>query len=122
MNAHPSIETEEDIQIVKEYTLLPVLLDMLARDSEYLAMYPDKLIYKYVIYHLQEIEQSIYSILHNLKQRMKQRQIIMLNTEMNRLGIDVEYQVRGYTHHFHILRSLIRAELITLLMSLRGGS
>jgi hypothetical protein len=121
MSTYPSIETEEDLQLIKEYTLLPILLDMLARDMEQLTIYPDKIIYHYVIYHLKEVEQSIYPVLHNIKKRMKQRHITILNTEMNRLGIEVEYKVRGYIHHFNMLRSLIRAELLTMLMSLRGG-
>jgi hypothetical protein len=121
MSAYPGIETEEDLQIIKEYTLLPILLDMLARDMEQLTIYPNKIIYRYVICHLKEVEQSIYATLHNIKKRMKQRHITILNTEMNRLGIEVEYKVRGYIHHFNMLRSLIRAELLTMLMSLRGG-
>ncbi|WP_438351456.1 hypothetical protein ACP8HI_12890 [Paenibacillus sp. FA6] len=121
MSINPSIETEEDIQIIKEYTLLPILLDMLARDIDHLTFYQDKIIYHYVIHHLKEVEQSIYPVLQSLKNRMKQRQIIVLNTDMNTLGIEVEYKVRGYIHHFNMLRSLIRAELFTLLMSLHGG-
>lgn len=121
MNVHPSIETEEDIQIIKEYTLLPILLDMLARDLDHLTMYKDKIIFNYVIAHLRDVEQSIYPVLHKLRNRMKQRHITILNTEMNALGVEVEYKVRGYIHHFTMLRSLIKAELLTILMSLRGG-
>ncbi|AOZ91514.1 hypothetical protein PNBC_09630 [Paenibacillus crassostreae] len=121
MSIYPSIETEEDIRIIKEYTLLPILLDMLARDIDNLTVYKDQVIYNYVIYHLRDVEQSIYPVLHNLKHRMKQRQITILNTDMNRLGIEVEYKVRGYIHHFNMLRSLVRAELITMLKNLHGG-
>jgi len=121
MNSNLSMETEEDIQIIKEYTLLPILLDMLARDMDHLMIYKDKIIYHYVIYQLRDVEQSIYPILQSLRNRMKQRHITILNTEMNTLGIEVEYKVRGYIHHFNMLRGLIKAELFTMLMSLRGG-
>lgn len=121
MHVNPSIETEEDIQIIKEYTLLPVLLDMLARDIDHLTIYRDKIVYNYVIGHLRDVEQSIYPRLQNLRNQMKQRHIKILNTEMNTLGIEVEYKVRGYIHHFNMLRSLIKAEVFTMLMSLRGG-
>lgn len=121
MHVNPSIETEEDIQIIKEYTLLPVLLDMLARDIDHLTIYKDKIVYNYVICHLRDVEQSIYPRLQNLRNQMKQRHISILNTEMNTLGIEVEYKVRGYIHHFNMLRSLIKAEVFTMLMSLRGG-
>lgn len=121
MHVNPSIETEEDIQIIKEYTLLPVLLDMLARDIDHLTIYKDKIVYNYVICHLRDVEQSIYPRLQNLRNQMKQRHISILNTDMNTLGIEVEYKVRGYIHHFNMLRSLIKAEVFTMLMSLRGG-
>lgn len=121
MSISPSMETEEDLQIIKEYTLLPILLDMLARDMDHLTIYKDKLIFHYVICHLRDVEQSIYPLLHDLRNRMRQRHITILNTEMGTLGIEVEYKVRGYIHHFNMLRSLIKAELFTMLMSLRGG-
>ncbi|OAB30290.1 hypothetical protein PMSD_21160 [Paenibacillus macquariensis subsp. defensor] len=121
MNSNLSIETEEDIQIIKEYTLLPILLDMLARDIDHLMIYKDKIIYQYVICQLRDVEQSIYPILQKLKRSMKQRHISILNTELNTLGVEVEYKVRGYIHHFNMLRGLIKAEIFTMLMSLRGG-
>ena len=121
MSINPRIETEEDIQIMKEYTLLPILLDMFARDVEHLTIYQDKIIYHYVIHHLKEVEQSIYPVLQILKNKMKERQITILSTDMNTLGIEVEYKVRGYIHHFNMLRSLIKAEIYTMLMSICGG-
>ena len=48
MSVNPRIETEEDIQIVKEYTLLPILLDMLARDMNELRTHRDKIVYRHV--------------------------------------------------------------------------
>lgn len=119
MSVNPGIEMEEDIQIIKEYTLLPILLDMLARDVDELTMYQHKVIYHHVIFYLKEVEKAIYTDLRALKSEMRKHGIQVLHTEMNTLGIDVEYKVRGYTHHFKILRSLVKAELMTLLMNLR---
>jgi hypothetical protein len=119
MHMNSRIETEEDIQIIKEFTLLPVLLDMLARDLDELKMHQDKIVYNHVIFYLTEVENSIYPQLQTLRSRMKQQDIKVLNTEMNALGIDVEYKVRGYIHHFKMLRSLVKAELMTMLMHLR---
>jgi hypothetical protein len=121
MSVNPRIETEEDVQIIKEYTLLPILLDMLARDMEELKIYKDKIVYNHLIFYLREVENSIYPELQNLKSKMKKRDMKVLNTEMNALGIHVEYKVRGYIHHFTMLRSLVKAELMTTLMNMRGG-
>jgi hypothetical protein len=120
MSVNPRIETEEDIQIVKEYTLLPILLDMLARDMNELRTHRDKIVYRHVVFYLKEVEDAIYPELQSLKRKMTTRGIKVLNTEMSSLGIDVEYKVRGYIHHFTMLRSLVKAELTTMLMNMRG--
>jgi hypothetical protein len=119
MSVNPRIETEEDIQIIKEYTLLPILLDMLARDIDELQINQDKIVFNHVIFYLREVERSIYPKLQSLKGKMKTHDIRVLRTEMNALGIEVEYKVRGYIHHFNMLRSLVKAELMTMLMNLR---
>ena len=120
MSVNPRIETEEDIQIVKEYTLLPILLDMLARDMDELRTHRDKIVYRHVVFYLKEVEDAIYPELQSLKRKMTTRGIKVLNTEMSSLGINVEYKVRGYIHHFTMLRSLVKAELMTMLMNMRG--
>ncbi|AKG34453.1 hypothetical protein [Paenibacillus durus] len=119
MDMNSRIETEEDFQIIKEYTLLPILLDMLARDMNELKKYKDKIIYNHVLMYLKEIEHAVYPELQNAKRKMRTRDIRILNTEMNTQGIHVEYKVRGYIHHFTMLRSLVKAELMTMLMNMR---
>ncbi len=64
---------------------------------------------------------AIYPELQSIKSQMKKRDIKVIHTEMNALGINVEYKVRGYIHHFTMLRSLVKAELMTTLMNMRGG-
>lgn len=117
-----TIETEEDIQIIKEYTLLPILLDMLARDIEELSLYQNKLIYNLVIFYLKRIEGHIHLELKGLRSQMRQQKIQVLSTTMNALGVEVEYKVRGYIHHFKMLRSLVKAELMILMMKLWEAS
>jgi CO dehydrogenase/acetyl-CoA synthase delta subunit len=113
------IENEEDVQIIKEYTLLPILLDMLTRDMEELKIYKDKIVYNHVLFYLKEIETSIYPQIQIIKNSMKKRDIKVLNTTTNALGINVEYKVRGYIYYFTMLRSLVKAELMTTLMNMR---
>ncbi|OCT13928.1 hypothetical protein A8709_20090 [Paenibacillus pectinilyticus] len=120
MSNSSKVETEEDVQMIKEYTLLPILLDMLARDMEELKVYKDKIVYNHILFYLREVEMAIYPELQRLKSKMKQREIKVIHTEMNALGINVEYKVRGYIHHFTMLRSLVKAELMTTLMNMRG--
>lgn len=119
MSVITNIETDEDVQLIKEFTLLPILLDMLVRDSEELKVYKDKTIYSHVLFYLKEVENAIYNELQNIKNIMKKRDIKVLSTSTTALGINVEYKVRGYIHHFTMLRSLIKAELMTTLIRMR---
>ncbi|NHN33667.1 hypothetical protein [Paenibacillus agricola] len=119
MSVNPRIETEEDIHLIKEYTLLPILLDMLARDIDELKVNQDRIIYNHIIFYLQEVESSIYPELQIIKNKMRKQDIKILNTSTNSQGVDVEYKVRGYIHHFKLLRSLVKAELMSMLLNLR---
>jgi len=114
-----NVETDEDVQLIKEYTILPILLDMLSRDSEELKVHKDKIVYGHVLFYLKEVENAIYPEIQSIKSKMKKRDIKVLKTSMTALGINVEYKVRGYVHHFTMLRSLIKAELMTTLMRMR---
>lgn len=119
MSTISRIENEEDVLIIKEYTLLPILLDMLTRDMEELKIYKDKIVYNHVLFYLKEVEAGIYPQIQSIKNSMKKKDIKVLNTTTNALGINVEYKVRGYIYYFTMLRSLIKAELMTTLMNMR---
>lgn len=119
MSVMKNVETDEDVQLIKEFTLLPILLDMIARDSEELKVNKDKIVYGHILFYLKEVENAIYPEIQIVKSKMKKRDIKVLNTSTTALGINVEYKVRGYVHHFTMLRSLIKAELMTTLMRMR---
>ncbi|WP_090799487.1 hypothetical protein [Paenibacillus sp. GP183] len=120
MSTIPRIETEEDFQVIKDYTLLPILLDMLARDIAELQINQDKIVYSHVIFYLKEVEKLIFIEMQIARNMMKKLDIKILSTDMNAKGIEVEYKVRGYFHRFCMLRSLVKAELMTMLMNLGG--
>ncbi|WP_175532516.1 hypothetical protein [Paenibacillus sp. yr247] len=54
-----------------------------------------------------------------IKNSMNKRDIKVLSTTANAVGIKVEYKVRGYIYYFTMLRSLVKAELMTTLMNMR---
>jgi hypothetical protein len=118
LSINPRIETDEDLQLVKNFTLLPILLDMLARDIAELQINQDKIVYRHVIFYLKEVEKLIFIEMQISRNMMKKLDIKILSTDMNVKGIEVEYKVRGYMHNFYILRSLVKAELMTTLMNL----
>jgi hypothetical protein len=70
------------------------------------------------IAYIKEVEKLIFIEMQIARNMMKKLEIKILNTDMNVKGIEVEYKVRGYMHNFYILRSLVKAELMTTLMNL----
>jgi hypothetical protein len=112
------LETKEDLQLIKEYTLLPILLDMLTRDAEELKRYSQKIVYRHLLFYLGEVHTFIFTEMDRIRAQMKGRDIKILSTNQTAVGIEVEYKVGGYIHHFTMLRSLIKAELMNMLMIL----
>ncbi|AWB45150.1 hypothetical protein DCC85_13555 [Paenibacillus sp. CAA11] len=119
MDQLSSLETEEDLQLIKEYILFPVLLDMLERDMEELSFYNHKTIYNHLLHYLKDIEALVHLKLQSNRRTMRNRRITILQEEFTTLGIRVDYKVRGYIHHFEMLRSLVKAELMSILRNLR---
>jgi hypothetical protein len=118
VSVRPRIETEEDLRIIKEYTLLPILLDMLARDIDELQINQNKIVFNHVIFYLKVVEKLIFEEMQIARNMMKKLDIKILTTDMNVKGIEVEYKVRGYLHCFYMLRSLVKSELMTMLLNL----
>jgi len=121
MNSLLSRDTDEDVQIIKGMTLLPLLREMLARDMEALRCNKDRIIYNHLIYYLRDLEHSLSAELQDMKRIMNKRDMRIVRTEQMARGIYVEYKVRGYVHHYMMLRTLVKAELMTMLMKLRGS-
>jgi hypothetical protein len=122
LSVQSRVETDEDLQLVKGYVLLPVLLDMLNRDINKLQVFADGVIFNHVIFYLREVEELIFTEIPSLKKRLKQRGIQIISVDTHAAGIDVQYKVRGYLHKFSMLRSLVKAELMTAMMKLRKTS
>ncbi|MNI51362.1 hypothetical protein D3C73_1060860 [compost metagenome] len=119
MSTPSRVETAEDLLLVKGYVLLPILLDMLSRDIDRLQAFADGVIFHHLIFYLREMESFIFAELHHLKKGLKQHNIRIVSVDTNAAGIEVLYKVRGYQHNFTMLRSLVKAELMTTMMKLR---
>ncbi|MCD1261677.1 hypothetical protein B5M42_023010 [Paenibacillus athensensis] len=111
---------KDELQLIKEYALLPMLLGMIARDAGELKLHKDKLIYRHLLYHLDEVERAIYGLQAQNKTSMRQLDIFVLNVKTDAGGVNVQYKHRGYEKSFSMLRPLIKAELMNILWQLGG--
>ncbi|CAM4418192.1 hypothetical protein U9M73_08690 [Paenibacillus phoenicis] len=104
------LETEEDLQLVKEYILLPVLLNVLERDMKALGTVKLKMDVVYVRA-LRTAQDLITADLTLLRKKMRDRGIKVFEQQRTELGIEARYLCRGYQHRFSMLWSLVKAEL-----------
>ena len=121
MDPYAGLETPGDIELIKQFALIPILLDMLIRDIEELAIYNNKLVYFHLIHYVRELATALQRELQKIKIAMKQQKMLIVRQELNAQGIYIEYKVRGYTHRFEMLRSRIKVELMILLQNVRRG-
>jgi hypothetical protein len=108
------IETETEIDLIKRHVLLPILLDMLHRDLGKMKELSTGIIFGYVAYDLNQIEQLVLDEVQRTKKKMQDRYIKVLSIETSPPGIDISYKIGGYTHQYLMLRSLVKAEIFTL--------
>jgi hypothetical protein len=118
LSVHPRIETEEDLQLVKDYILFPILLDMLNRDMAEIKIYSDRIIFSHLISYLNDLENFVFNEIQRIKTEMKKRDIKILTEEKGNLGVSVDYKVRGYVHNFSMLRSLVKADIMVMLWTM----
>ncbi|WP_163857959.1 hypothetical protein [Paenibacillus elgii] len=104
------LETEEDLQLVKEFILLPLLLDVLERDISALETTPLKM---FIIYtkKLRHIQDQITADLVPIRTKLRERGIKIYEQKRTKMRIEACYLCRGYHRHFSMLWGLVKAEL-----------
>ncbi|MBG9564922.1 MULTISPECIES: hypothetical protein [Paenibacillaceae] len=104
------LETEGDLQLVKEYILLPILLDVLERDIKALGTVKLKMDVVYVRA-LRSAQDLITADVTLLRKKMRGRGIKVYEQQRTELCIEARYLCRGYQHRFSMLWGLVKAEL-----------
>lgn len=112
-------QTQEEAEMIKQYVLLPLLLDVLERDRRALAAAPLKMpqVYKGLIGLLQA---SATADLTRVRRSMREHGMKVFEERRTELGIEVRYLCRGYTYEFSMLWGLMKAEIIERLCSYLG--
>lgn len=105
--------------MIKQYVLLPLLLDVLERDQRALASASLKLpqVYKGLIRLLQN---AVAADLARVRQGMREHGLKVFEERRTNLGIEARYLCRGYTYEFSMLWGLVKAELISRLCAYLG--
>ena len=116
------METEEDVLLVKKHILLVTLLDVLDRDTARLSgALAGGIVSAHVQHYLRSLQDKVGLELVKIRKGMRQRGIKVTETSRTAKGIEARYLCRGYQHQFTMLWSLVKAELIAVLLRLREG-
>lgn len=110
MNKAPLLQKEE-LEMIKEAVLFPVMLDVIQNDIEKVKKINLKLDLLLVI-SLQNIQDQIFKDNRALKNQLKERGIKIYEERRTSLGIQAEYKCRGYQHHLSLLWSLVRSDIL----------
>lgn len=119
------LESEEELQMIKHYLLLPVLMDVLERDMRTLAKAGLKMPAPY-LRSLRAAQQAACNEEVSIRRRFRANGIRIYRQRRTPLGIEAEYLCRGYERRMCLLWSNIRSDTEQLLhrymgLALRGG-
>ncbi|SMF88104.1 hypothetical protein SAMN05661091_4118 [Paenibacillus uliginis N3/975] len=101
----------EETKLVKDYTLIPLLLDVLEKDRAILCVSDLKTseMTNVIIDHLQA---AALGDLAQVRRDMRECGLKVYEERRTKLGIEVEFICRGYHHKLSMLWGLIEAEVI----------
>jgi len=113
------LQTEMDFTLVKQYILLPILLDVLERDINAINVAPLKMTIVYIKM-LQQAQEHVHDDLVRVRKQMRSHGLKVYEENKTKLSVDAQYTCRGYHHSFSMLWSLVKSELETLLSGYLG--
>lgn len=107
----PPMLNKEELRMVKEAILIPVMIDYIQRDisTAHSAGFKLDLI---LIRSLQKVQDDIINEHYSLKKQLRERGIKVLPEKQTRTGIEADYLCRGYQHHIALLWGTVRTEAL----------
>lgn len=104
------LETEEDLRLVKEYLLLPWLLDAVERDKKLMKAAGLKFNQVY-LKQLDQAQDAISKDLHMIRKQMREQGLKVYEQERGDIALQAKYLCRGYHHKTSMLWTYVYAEL-----------
>lgn len=104
-------QTPEEAEFVKEYLLLPLMLDVLERDRTAMGRAGLKMpeVYDVLVRLLQE---AITADLAQARKGMREHGMKVYEERRTSLGLEARYLCRGYHYEFSMLWGLVKAEML----------
>jgi hypothetical protein len=110
-NHDRSHDQAQDLQLIKEFVLLPIAYDALERDIRTFEAAPLKVPAVY-IRHSRRIQRKIDVDLSLLRTRLKQQGIKVYEAKRTPHSVEAEYIYRGYRRKFAMVWGVVKAEVL----------
>lgn len=107
--AHPPIQTEEELETVKRYVLLGIVMRILDHDIRVLGTSSIKLPRLYESM-LRGVQDRVLLDLAAIRKDFRRSGIKVYEQSQEREGLRAQYVCRGYRHQFYMLWGFVKAE------------
>lgn len=107
----PSLISKEESQLVRDYLIIPVMLDYIESDISVIqdsGLKTDLIL----IRSLKKVQEDIRNEMFGIRLSMGKLDIKVYENRRSKLGIDAQYVCRGYHHRMSLLWSTIRTEVL----------
>jgi len=104
------LQTEEELLLVKEAIILPIMFDLLEKDMQLMKGCYLKMGDLYS-HQLHRIQTSVLTQQYALRKEMRERQLKIVQVEQDPFFIRVSYTCRGYQHQMKLLLEVIDANI-----------
>jgi len=106
----PPLETEDELKLVKDYLLLPVVLDVLERDIRTLDTLKLKMPQPY-IRSLRSVQNKVTADMATIRRGLRGRGIKVYAERRTKQALEADYVCRGYHRKFSMLWGVVKAEV-----------
>lgn len=106
--------TEAELQLVKQFILLPIILDTLERDIKVMETVPLKMLNIYYQL-LRGVQDLVTADLAKVRKSLRDHGLKVYEQRRTNMGVEAAYLCRGYHHHFSMLWGVVRGEVETRL-------
>lgn len=103
------LETEEDLTLVKDLIMLPIVMSVLELDIKKVNSAGFKVPSVYISM-LKTVQYLVTCDMYSTKKRTKELGIKIFDQQSTKMGVEASYLVRGYQHKISMLSSVIKSE------------
>lgn len=104
------LQTEEELLLIKESLILPIMIDELEQGMQYMKHHYMKMAELYIenLHHVQSITLSR---MYTLKKELRTHQLKIIEMEQDEYFLKATYLCRGYQHQMVLLWEVVYANI-----------